>query len=259
VGKNFNNPFRQDDFVKPRRCQLILGNDVWIGAGATILGGVCVGNGAIVAAGAVVTKSVPPYAVVGGNPARVLKYRFPPEICTKLDSIKWWNWDENKITATAALMQRPSEFVAEFYEPLTVENTQLRQNLRNIKQNGSLFGVLADKFLPQPGMKPDWENVLQKFMRYDDVKPGSALVIMITPDTTAEVRDFIVARLKKYDARRPWYVIELADSFKLDVLAELNYFAVGRDFNNIPWIDYAGQTGTKILSALDQDPFYGLY
>ena len=122
-----------------------------------------------------------------------------------------------------------------------------------------MFGVLADKFLPQPGMKPDWENVLQKFMRYDEVKPGSVLAIMIAPDTTDEVREFIVMRLKEYDTSRPWYVIELADFFKLDVLAELDYFAVGRDFDNVMWIDYAGQTGTKILFAPDQDPFYGLY
>lgn len=259
VGEDFNNPIRQDDFVKPRRCQLVLGNDVWIGANTTIMGGVHIGNGAIVAAGSVVTQSVPPYAVVGGNPAKIIKYRFAPEICAKLDGIKWWNWAEDKISAAAALMRRPDEFVAKFYEPLSVENTPLRQNLRNIKQQGSLFGVLADKFLPQPGMKPDWENVLQKFMRYDEVKPGSVLAIMIAPDTTDEVREFIVMRLKEYDTSRPWYVIELADFFKLDVLAELDYFAVGRDFDNVMWIDYAGQTGTKILFAPDQDPFYGLY
>lgn len=69
----------------------IIGNDVWIGTKAIIKGGVTIGDGAIVAMGAVVTKDVPPYAVVGGVPARVIKYRFAEEQIKKLESIQWWN------------------------------------------------------------------------------------------------------------------------------------------------------------------------
>jgi virginiamycin A acetyltransferase len=76
-----------------------IGNDVWIGAKSVILSGVTIGDGAVVAAGSVVTKDVPSYAIVGGNPARVIKYRFTPEIITKLQAIKWWNWPAEKITA----------------------------------------------------------------------------------------------------------------------------------------------------------------
>jgi acetyltransferase-like isoleucine patch superfamily enzyme len=68
-----------------------IGHDVWIGANALILDGVVVGNGAIVAAGAVVTKNVPPYAVVGGVPAKVIKYRFSPEEIVFLQKFEWWN------------------------------------------------------------------------------------------------------------------------------------------------------------------------
>lgn len=70
-------------------------NDVWIGHGAIILGGVTIGNGAIVAAGAVVTKDIPAYAIVGGNPAKILKYRFSEEIISELQGLKWW--DKNDI------------------------------------------------------------------------------------------------------------------------------------------------------------------
>lgn len=69
-----------------------IGNDVWIGARATILSGVTVGDGAVIAAGAVVTKHVPPYAIVGGVPARVIKHRFPPETIAQLMRISWWEW-----------------------------------------------------------------------------------------------------------------------------------------------------------------------
>jgi acetyltransferase-like isoleucine patch superfamily enzyme len=69
-----------------------IGNDVWIGANATILSGVTIGDGAVVAAGAVVTDSVPPYAIVGGVPARVIKYRFDAGVIESLLRIAWWEW-----------------------------------------------------------------------------------------------------------------------------------------------------------------------
>lgn len=71
----------------------LIGNDVWIGARVTILRGVEVGNGAIIAAGAVVAKNVPPYAIVGGIPARVIRYRFDPEIIAQLQTLAWWEYD----------------------------------------------------------------------------------------------------------------------------------------------------------------------
>lgn len=70
---------------------VIVGNDVWIGTSATIMSGVEIGDGAIVAANACVTKDVPPYTIVGGNPARVLKERFDPTIVKLLVRLRWWD------------------------------------------------------------------------------------------------------------------------------------------------------------------------
>ena len=70
-----------------------IGNDVWIGARAIVLDGVTISDGAIVGAGAVVTKDVPPFAVVGGVPARILRYRFPPDEIAYLAQLKWWDRD----------------------------------------------------------------------------------------------------------------------------------------------------------------------
>ncbi|MBO3762064.1 CatB-related O-acetyltransferase [Ciceribacter sp. L1K22] len=75
----------------------IVGHDVWIGHNATIMPGVTIGNGAIVAAESVVTRDVPPYAIVGGNPARVIRMRFDDETIEALQQIAWWDWTVDRI------------------------------------------------------------------------------------------------------------------------------------------------------------------
>ncbi len=70
-----------------------IGNDVYIGSNVIILGGVNIGDGVVIGAGSVVTKDVPPYAIVVGNPARIIKYRFSDDIVKKLLKLKWWNQD----------------------------------------------------------------------------------------------------------------------------------------------------------------------
>ncbi|MBE9170227.1 CatB-related O-acetyltransferase [Pleurocapsales cyanobacterium LEGE 06147] len=82
----------------PFKGNTVIGNDVWIGYEAVIMPGVKIGDGAIVAAKSVVTKDVPPYSVVGGNPANVLRKRFSEETIELLLEISWWNWDIKKIT-----------------------------------------------------------------------------------------------------------------------------------------------------------------
>ena len=88
------NQCNEDLFAdEENRFPVVIGNDVWIGCGAMIMGGVTLGDGCIVAAGAVVTKDVPPYAIVGGVPAKVLKYRFDESTIARLLATKWWERD----------------------------------------------------------------------------------------------------------------------------------------------------------------------
>jgi len=82
--------------------RITMGPDVWIGHGAILLPGINVGTGAVIGAGAVVTKDVPPYTIVGGLPARIIRRRVDPEVEQALTRIAWWNWSHEQIKDTLA-------------------------------------------------------------------------------------------------------------------------------------------------------------
>jgi acetyltransferase-like isoleucine patch superfamily enzyme len=86
------------------RGDVIIGNDVWIGQGVTILSGVTIGDGSVIGAGAMVTKDVPPYSIVAGNPGSVKKYRFTPLQIEALLRIKWWDWEDDRINDNVNLL-----------------------------------------------------------------------------------------------------------------------------------------------------------
>jgi acetyltransferase-like isoleucine patch superfamily enzyme len=83
-----------------------IGNDVWIGLGAILLSGVTIGDGAVIGAGAVVRASVPPYAIVAGNPAELVRYRFDADVRQRLLALQWWNWDDREIFAALPWFMR---------------------------------------------------------------------------------------------------------------------------------------------------------
>jgi chloramphenicol O-acetyltransferase type B len=95
---------------------VMIGSDVWIGAGATIVSGVTVGDGAVVAGQSVVTRDVEPYSIVAGNPAQLIRHRFPPEQVEQLLRIAWWEWSDERIEAAVpALMDDDIERFIQVY------------------------------------------------------------------------------------------------------------------------------------------------
>jgi acetyltransferase-like isoleucine patch superfamily enzyme len=86
-----------------------IGNDVWIGQRVTILSGVSIGDGAVIAAGAVVADNVEPYALVGGVPARLIRYRFNEETRRKLLKLQWWNWSLERIEKNLLYLNDPNK------------------------------------------------------------------------------------------------------------------------------------------------------
>jgi phosphonate metabolism protein (transferase hexapeptide repeat family) len=114
----FDGEADEESFFDWRRShRVILGNDVWIGHGAIVLPGRRIGDGAVVAAGAIVTKDVPAYAIVAGNPARVIKPRFPEAVAQRLLKLAWWDWGHDELRrALPDFRALPIEGFLEKYE-----------------------------------------------------------------------------------------------------------------------------------------------
>lgn len=127
------------------RGDVVIGNDVWLGASCMIMTGVTIGDGACVAAGALVAKDVPPYSLVGGNPARVLKQRFTPQQITSLLILRWWDWPCEKIRPfyPFLLSNNIDAFLAAAWAVQEQEPSAAEEPLRD--------GLLAEDVAASPG------------------------------------------------------------------------------------------------------------
>lgn len=108
--------FAEDDpvfFEWRRESKVVIGHDVWIGHGAVILPGVKIGTGSVIGAGSIVTKDVGEYSIYAGNPARLIRKRFPDEICNGLKGLCWWDWEYERLKAAIDDFRHlpPSDFI----------------------------------------------------------------------------------------------------------------------------------------------------
>lgn len=106
----FNKHYARFPFVEDS--PVIIGNDVWIGEGCFICGGVTIGDGAVVGAHSVVTKDVEPYSIVAGAPARLLRYRFDKKTIEKLIDSQWWSMPDSELERVSMFFHNPDEFLA---------------------------------------------------------------------------------------------------------------------------------------------------
>jgi len=107
-----------EDGMPMTKGDITIGSDVWVGTGSTILSGVNIGHGAVVAAGSVVTKDVAPYAIVGGVPAKEISKRFDSDTISKMLGIAWWDWEEDEIKEAIPLLSSNDMegFMQRYYE-----------------------------------------------------------------------------------------------------------------------------------------------
>lgn len=231
--------------------QIIIGNDVWIGANVTILGGVRIGNGAIIGAGAVVAKDVPPYAVVVGNPAKVIKYRFDEKTIENLQKIKWWNWSDDKIKQNITLIKEPQKFLARYAEdlPQIEDGGNLYKSFVPLKEDGVKFYAFVADFDAE---NPIWDKVLTEFLERYNANDAVALLFASTDkveyaDEMSKVQEFLENRedLPKV------FIVQGIKAAISDFMKCADVFITTReDFSSV-CIDMASNLKIEIRSGLD--------
>lgn len=166
------------------RHQVIIGHDVWIGENVTIMGGVRIGNGAVIGANTVVAKDIPPYAIAVGNPARIIKYRFDSDTISKLQTIKWWDWPEEKIKEALPVMADMERFLQEYYYPSSVNTIEgeLQRQLAKLHDQYKIYHLRPDW---QSGEEL-WRTFLERFIEGNNFEANRLLLIWLYD--TAEVK-----------------------------------------------------------------------
>lgn len=154
----FEAPFRDDDLAWERKLPVFesdasatrtttIGNDVWIGSGACIRDGVAIGDGAVIGAMSVVTRDVPPYAIVAGAPARVLRMRFPDAVIERMLAVRWWQYNllelDIDLTDPMAALDRIEELAAAGLRPYAPAPLNLVAEARRFRQAQRLLGLQA--------------------------------------------------------------------------------------------------------------------
>ncbi len=230
-----------------RKGQVLIENDVWIGHGATILSGVTIHDGAVVAACSVVTKDVPPYAIVGGNPAKIIKYRFPEEQIERLETIRWWDWPDEKITGNLAHFKEPVEqFTELFYEEAAHSKSSVPE--LKIPQKPNTYLLIPDFTDPYPV----WEKVVTEFCETNQSGKGRRLLIFI-PESE-NIQEYLVqlqdmVALYPQEADIYVYIDNLEDI--RSVFKQADYFITTRNINTVFWAGCAEQYDVRVISGVD--------
>lgn len=234
--------------------QVVIGNDVWIGCDVTIMGGVRIGNGAVIGAGAVVAKDIPPYAIVVGNPAKVIKYRFSEKIICKLQKIKWWNWPEEVIKERLSLMKNVKDFVEKFYVAETSSiDRDVVSELRDLRRDGFLICYFIPDFTAKT---PVWEDVLKQYLQKYKMGDKIALVLSLPQAEFSTELNQICEMIAAKGEQAPLVLSHESDNeIFLDVLSHVNYFITNREDASSQCIDYACDYGVEIVSGLEYDIF----
>ena len=232
--------------------QIVIGNDVWIGCHTILLGGIHIGNGAVIGAGAVIAKDVPPYAVVVGNPARIVRYRFSQDIIEKFQRMKWWYWDEKTIEQRRSEMKSPEVFAMKYDVPRPPAISQATAFLQKAHADGEkVYELIFDA----RERKPIWDKVLVSYLN----NFHAADLVLLVIEVPAEYKDSPeLGKLKEilhsHGTDKPQVLIHIIKTLPaLDVLPYTDIFISGCTEQSSICADFAEIFGVKVRSGCAYD------
>ncbi|MBQ9364793.1 MAG: CatB-related O-acetyltransferase [Schwartzia sp.] len=243
---------------------IVIGSDVWIGEGATVMGGVHIGNGAVIGTNAMVTKDVPPYAIVGGSPARIIKYRFETEICEALEKIKWWYWSNERLAEISAIKNESD--VKTFVQRHLNEVTSLEPTdpMAKMMQSYRKKGEISLYHVPKIEAEVALPHVLQKFAKAHNENKNKKLILEITPQCPISQEEITVFMGKVGLSFSDFNENKSSDSavliyrgeemsLSLPLIYNIDKLIMGRDLKSYVYYDFLSDIGATALYAHDAD------
>lgn len=238
-----------------RKGSIVIQNDVWIGDNVTIMSGVIVRNGAVVAQNAHVVKDVPAYAVVGGNPARVIGWRFPKQIIEKLQMIQWWYWNHWKLVENYNYFNEDIEgFCDRFYEDAQKEFQKLSE-LRKVTDDA--YFTFVDYYENYHS----FVNIVTEFVDTFSSDESKRLILFIQTDCNVPPIDSqllqsmqtFCERVEKDPVICAHVEIVMGDKKRAEeVFLTTSHYLITRTFNTVYFTCLADRFNIEILSGVDQ-------
>lgn len=223
---------------------IFIGNDCWIGANATLMSGIKIGNGALIGANTVVAKDIPPYAIAVGNPARIIKYRFSERQVEKLLEIEWWNWDVNKIKKNIEWFKKDVDgFIEKFYD-------DKNQALDNVMYEHNRITMLFFPDFNEP--YSIWRKVLKEYVDTFASNSDISLVLRIKMDSNFNNKIALIEdELNKYGKCNKPDIVVINDVIRTEeaLFKNIDYFIATRSTDTIDFIEFASKNNVVILSG----------
>lgn len=233
---------------------VIIKNDVWIGRKVSVMSGVTIHNGAVIAACSHVVKDVPPYAIVGGNPAKVIGYRFSEEIIEQLEKIQWWNWSDEKIEQNAKYFNDDVDgFCERFYKESCEEIEEVHKNA--IEHGKDTYFMLVDYGDNYSVLEEVLNEFIKKWCQCEDKK----LELFFEEQNTEEIKYMlelmkIIIGLYKDPNLKCEISLQCGNLQMVKYhLVYADHLIINRNENTILLMDYARKYGTniEIISGVD--------